>query len=94
MKIEGSTLRLDAHDRENSLMMSLQLPAGSSSGGLLVAEGGNLVFVLFAHEGLEAADEVVVRSGQRFTVTSSRDAYLDEEPVTVLRVRPSDTGVS
>lgn len=92
MEIEGSTLRLDADDRQNSLMMSLELPAGSSSGGLLVAEGGSLVFVLFAHEDLEAADEVVVPSGQRFTVTSSRHAYLDEVPVTVLRVRPSDTG--
>lgn len=86
MRIEGSTLWLDASDHEHSVLTSLTLPDGSASGGLLVPEGDDLVFVLFADEELGVGDTVVA-SEQRFTIASVRHAHRLEQPVTALVIR-------
>lgn len=94
MEIEGSTLRLDANDREQGVLTSVELPDGSGSGGVLVAEGDTPVFVLFADEALEVGDEVeVVASRRRFTITYVRHAHLGEQRVTALGIRAPDTEV-
>lgn len=90
MEIEGSTLRLDADDLANSKLMGVELPSGAISGGLLVANGERLVFLAFSDVDVEAGDDLLVPPDLRLIVDTVREADLDDHPVTVLGVRPTE----
>lgn len=82
-----STVRLDLSYREHGSLISVELPGGTPSGGLLVDEGDRRVLVLFGEEEVEADEEVVVGPGRSLTVLSVRHGTLNGHPVTALEVR-------
>lgn len=85
-----STLRFELAYREHGALTSVELPGGSTSGGLLVDEGERLVVVLFEEEEVEIGDQVVASPDRRLTVVSVHHGTLNRQPVTALEVRARD----
>lgn len=79
--------RFDLAYREHGALISVELPGGTPSGGLLVDDGDRRVLVLFGEEEVEADDEVVIGPGRSLTVLSVRHGTLNGHRVTALEVR-------
>lgn len=85
-----STLRFEATYRQQGALTSVELPDGSTSGGLLV-RGEPPVLVLFEELALETGDRVTAAPERRFRVTSVHRGELNGEPVTALEVQRSES---
>lgn len=84
-----STLRFEATYRQQGALTGVELPDGSTSGGLLV-RGEPPVLVLFEELSLDVGDLVTAAPRRRFRVRSVHRGELNGEPVTALEVRPAE----
>lgn len=74
--------------RENSLIVSVRLPDGSGSGGVLIEEQDELVLVLFDERELSIGDELVLPyDDTRVEVVDVDRGTMEEQRVTVAKVQ-------
>lgn len=82
-----SDFHLSPEWREHAVLISVRLPDGTDSGGVLLDPEAGSLLVLFAREQLQVGDRVVAAHDTDLTVTGVQHGSLTGQRVTALRVR-------